>query len=185
MLTQLKLPFRFDAQRLQEDLAALENVDWVDHFVQQNYQGSWSVIPLRCQADARHPVMMIYSNPTCREWVDSPYLEGRIYFQKVLERFQCPLEAVRLMRLTPGSAIKPHRDHDLSLENGHVRLHIPITTNPDVTFFIGDAAIAMTEGECWYLRFSEEHSACNLGKTDRVHMVIDAVVNDWLLSFIP
>lgn len=183
MVTHLKLPLRFDTQRLQRDLAAVENTEWICHFVHQHYEGCWSVIPLRCQADARHPVMMIYSDPACGDWVDSPYLEGCSYFQQVLESFQCPLEAVRLMRLAPGSVIKPHRDHDLSLEHGHVRLHIPVTTNPDVVFSIGNTEIFMAEGECWYLRFSEEHSVRNSGKTDRVHIVVDAVVNNWLLGF--
>lgn len=160
----------------------LEKVIWTDHFVPKNYQGSWSAIPLRCQADAEHPIMMIVSNPVCEDWVDTPFLALCPYFQQVLAVFECPLEAVRLMRLTAGSIIKPHTDHDLCLEDGHARLHVPVQTNPHVTFTINNSPMTMKAGECWYLRFADEHSVKNLGETDRIHMVIDVRVNDWLLD---
>jgi hypothetical protein len=35
-------------------------------------------------------------------------------------------------------------------------------------------------GSSWYLRLSDPHSVVNRGITDRVHMVIDAEVNDWV-----
>jgi hypothetical protein len=35
-------------------------------------------------------------------------------------------------------------------------------------------------GSCWYLRLADPHSVINGGDTDRVHMVIDATVNDWI-----
>jgi len=38
---------------LARDLANLSAVEWIDHFVKQNYEGDWSVLPLRCSAGAR------------------------------------------------------------------------------------------------------------------------------------
>ncbi len=55
---RLRLPFSFDAGLLARDLEALPGA-WIRHFVEQNYSGDWSVIPLRGPAGARHPVMMI------------------------------------------------------------------------------------------------------------------------------
>lgn len=98
----------------------------------------------------------------------------------VLDAFNCELRSVRLMRLTPGSSIKEHNDHDLDAEHGMARLHVPITTNPGVTFRLNGSEVAMAPGEVWYLRLSDPHSVTNLGGTDRIHLVIDAVVNDWL-----
>jgi hypothetical protein len=40
----------------------------------------------------------------------------------------------------------------------------------------------MTAGSSWYLRLSDPHSAANRGTSDRVHLVIDAVVNDWVAA---
>jgi hypothetical protein len=38
----------------------------------------------------------------------------------------------------------------------------------------------MRPGECWYLRLSEPHRVDNDGHDERVHLVFDARVNDWL-----
>lgn len=177
---QLRLPFDFDPSALQQDLDSLSRSEWIDHFVPQNYEGEWSVIPLRAQAGATHPVMMIFSNPSATEFVDTPILDRCPYFREVLATFQCPLLAVRLMQLTPGSIIKEHADYDLSFEDGVVRFHIPVTTNPDVDFRLNGRRLTMTSGSCWYLRLSDPHSVANRGTSSRVHLVIDATVNDWI-----
>lgn len=177
---RLRLPFSFDPERLAGDLQRLSAVAWIAHFVQQNYEGDWSVIPLRGKAGATHPVMMIFSDPVCREFADTPMLAACPYYREVLATFKAPLQAVRLMRLTAGSAIKEHSDHDLSFEDGTVRLHIPVTTNPYVEFYLNRERVVLDAGSCWYLRLVDPHSVVNKGGTDRVHMVIDAVVNDWI-----
>lgn len=177
---QVRLPFDFDVDALQRDLESLSRGEWIDHFVPQNYEGEWSVIPLRAQAGATHPVMMIFSNPSATEFVDTPILDRCPYFREVLATFPCPLLAVRLMQLTPGSIIKEHADYDLSFEDGVVRLHIPVITNLDVDFRLNGRRLAMTPGSCWYLRLSDPHSVANRGTSSRVHLVIDATVDDWI-----
>jgi len=180
MQDYLKLPLTFDPVLLKQDLNLLQECEWIDHFVTQNYEGNWSVLPLRGPAGAEHPVMMIYSDPTCSDFSDTPYLDQCPYLREVLGCFKSELHAVRLMKLAAGSKIKEHRDYDLSFEDGVVRLHIPITTNPEVKFYLNQERIIMGEGECWYLRLSEPHRLMNDGETDRVHIVIDAAVNDWM-----
>ena len=177
---RLRLPFTFDPGLLVRDLQSLASVDWIKHFVKQNYDGDWSVIPLRGTAGARHPVMMIYSDPTATEFEDTPMLQGCPYFREVLGTFACPLRSVRLMRLTPGSQIKEHTDLDLSVEEGTARIHIPVTTNSEVEFYLNRSRIVLEAGSTWYLRLSDPHSVHNKGPSDRVHMVIDVVANDWI-----
>jgi hypothetical protein len=177
---RLRLPFTFDPDLLARDLAGLSAVGWIGHFVRQNYDGDWSVIPLRGKAGATHPVMMIYSDPTCRDFADTPMLAACPYFQQVLANFAAPLQAVRLMRLTVGSVIMEHSDHDLSFEEGTVRIHVPVVTNPDVEFYLNRRRVVLEAGTSWYLRLSDPHSVVNRGTADRVHMVIDAEVNDWV-----
>jgi Aspartyl/Asparaginyl beta-hydroxylase len=177
---RLRLPFSFEPELLARDLQSLSAVDWIKHFVSQNYEGDWSVIPLRGKAGATHPIMMIYSDPTCREFADTPMLAVCPYYREVLATFQAPLQAVRLMRLTAGSVIKEHADYDLSFEDGTVRLHIPVVTNPDVEFYLSRKRVVLEAGSCWYLRLADPHSVANNGGTDRIHMVIDATVNDWM-----
>jgi mannose-6-phosphate isomerase-like protein (cupin superfamily) len=84
------------------------------------------------------------------------------------------------MRLTPGSVITEHSDHDLCFEHGSVRLHIPITTNDGVVFELNRRRVILEAGSCWYLRLSDPHSVANRGDADRVHLVIDAGVNEWV-----
>jgi hypothetical protein len=177
---RLQLPFTFDRDLLAADLRRLSAAPWINHFVTQNYQGDWSVIPLRGPAGARHPVQMIYSDPTATAFEDTAMLADCRYFRAVLDTFACPLQAVRLMRLTPGSIIKEHCDHDLCFEQGSVRLHIPITTNEGVVFDLNRRRVTLEAGSCWYLRLSDPHSVTNRGDTDRVHLVIDATVNEWV-----
>ncbi len=177
---RLRLPMRFDPALLVRDLQGLHTVPWIKHFVAQNYEGDWSVIPLRGKAGATHPVMMIYSDPSCRDFADTPMLAACPYYREVLDSFAAPLQAVRLMRLAPGSVIKEHADNDLSVECGTVRFHIPVVTNPHVEFYLNRERVVLEAGSCWYLRLADPHSVINGGATDRVHMVIDATVNDWI-----
>jgi hypothetical protein len=44
---RVKLDLTFDVKLLQQDLERLQTSDWIDHFVNQCYEGDWSVIPLR------------------------------------------------------------------------------------------------------------------------------------------
>lgn len=174
----LRLPFTFDPRLLRRDLERLSSSYWTQHFVRQNYEGDWSAIALRCAAGATHPVMQIYSDPTTTVFEDAPALALCPYFREVLARFSCPIQSVRLMRLTPGSRIKEHRDYDLDVEAGTIRIHVPVTTNPGVEFVLNGSPVILEPGSAWYLRLSDPHCAANNGVTDRVHLVLDAIVDD-------
>jgi hypothetical protein len=91
---------------------------------------------------------------------------------------------VRLMRLARGSIIKEHRDHDLAFEHGTVRIHVPVTTNDGVDFRLNGVRCVMLAGSAWYLRLADPHSVADRGETDRVHLVIDATVNDWVADLL-
>lgn len=180
MTDRVRLALRFDAAAMRGDLARLAASDWVDHFVPEHYSGTWSVLPLRAPAGATHPIQMIYPDPGCGTYVDTPLLAKCPTFRRVLAALQCPLQAVRLMKLAPGSAIKPHSDFDLAFEQGRARLHVPVATNADVELVLNGTRVVLREGECWYLKLSDTHAVTNRGATDRIHLVIDALVNPWL-----
>ncbi len=184
MPDRARLPFAFDPAALQADLATVEAMNWVDHFVKQNYEGQWDVLPLRHVAGATHPIMQAYSPPDATEFVDAAILDRTPAFRAVLDAFQCPVKVARLMRLTPGSLIREHADHDLAADWGQARIHVPVTTNPGVTFLLNRRPVAMAPGEVWYLRLSDPHAVTNEGETDRVHLVVDCVANDWLTAMI-
>jgi quercetin dioxygenase-like cupin family protein len=183
MIATAKLPLLFDPERLHADLAKIAQEDWVAHFNKNDYEGDWRVVPLRSVGGrARH----IYSDPAVKPtgFAPTPILQQCPYFQGLLAAFECPQSSARLMSLGAGSRISEHRDHTIDFEEGRARLHIPIVTSPAVEFYLAGERIVMNEGETWYLDFSEPHSVYNAGRADRIHLVLDCVVNDWLRSLI-
>ena len=42
----------------------------------------------------------------------------------------------------------------------------------------------MEAGSAWYLRLIDPHRVVNGGSSDRVHLVIDAEMNGWLLNLL-
>jgi len=177
---RLRLPMRFDPDPLANDLRAFEASDWWAHFVRSNYDGEWTVIPLRGPAGEVHPIRMMYSDPAASVFEDTPMLAQVPAIRGVLAAFHCPLQAVRLMRLAPGSRIKEHQDHDLDAAGGIARLHLPIVTSPEVDFRLNGTTVVMEPGSVWYLRLSDPHSVDNRGSLDRVHLVMDVLTNPWL-----
>lgn len=177
---RLRLPFTFDPTLLARDLTNLSSTSWTRHYVRANYDGDWSAIALRGPAGEKHPLRQIYANPTCRTFADTPLLDACPYFREVMATFRCPLRTVRLMRLTPGSVVKEHFDHELGFEDGMVRIHIPVVTNDRVEFVLNGSRVVMAAGSCWYLRLSDPHSVANRGTEDRVHLVVDGFVDGWI-----
>jgi hypothetical protein len=181
-VAHLKLPMTFDVARLQADLAAILPDEWRPHFNTSYYDGLWSGVALRTTEGAHVP---LYPDPSKNTYVDLEVLKRCPYIEEVLARFHCPLQLVRLLKLAPGSNIKEHRDYNLSYEDGEVRVHIPVQTNPEVEFAVAGQPLPMAEGECWYINFNLPHRIHNRGATDRIHLVIDCVLNDWLRGMFP
>jgi hypothetical protein len=181
MLNSLKLPFRFATDRLNEDLARIQSSDWVPHFNMQEFEGDWCVAALR-SVDGEEK--QIYPDPAAgtERFADTPLLAACPYFQEVIAAFHCPKQSVRLLRLGAGSRIKEHRDHCLGFDDNQLRIHIPVATSPEVEFYVSGERIVMREGEAWYISFNLPHRIYNGGVTDRIHLVIDCEVNDWVRS---
>jgi len=178
VIKYIRLPFRFDAKLLQQATNQITQQHWKLHYQTKHYTGGWTVLSLR---SINGNTDNIYVSPIENElYENTSFLEQSEYFKEVLSTFECELKAVRLMKLEPGAVIKEHRDADLAFEKGEIRLHIPITTNPLVDFFLDKERMELKEGECWYMNFNLPHALENKSNEDRIHLVIDAVVNDWV-----
>jgi hypothetical protein len=179
MISTLRLPIDCDLPRLQADLGRVAPAGWHPHFNTGYYEGDWSGIPLRGQPGIHVP---LYTDPNRTDFADLAAMERCDYVPDLLARLQCPLESVRFLKLAAGASIREHRDFGLRFEEGVVRLHVPVHTHPDVAFELDGAAVTMAEGDCWYLNFDLPHRVANRSPYDRVHLVIDARVNDWLTN---
>lgn len=178
ILKYLQLPFHFDPYRLQQETSRLAGAQWQLHYQTRHYEGAWSAIPLRSVEGQAENIFV--SPVETATYADTAFLIRSSYFNEVLATFQCPLKAVRLLKLNTGAVIKEHRDADLCFEKGEVRFHIPVVTHEEVEFILDNERIQLKEGECWYMNFNLPHSIHNKSGIDRIHLVIDAVVNDWV-----
>ncbi|AGA92230.1 aspartyl/asparaginyl beta-hydroxylase-like dioxygenase [Thioflavicoccus mobilis 8321] len=180
MYRYCRLHLDFDATALGAALAQAEKCGtWLPHFVTGNYEGDWSAIPLR-SVDGHADNIYSLSTVSPEAYRDTPQLAAAPYLREVLAAFQCPQTSVRLLKLAAGSVIKEHRDQGLTFGDGSVRLHVPVRTSPQVEFYIEDEQVVMGAGECWYIDATLPHRLANRGERDRVHIVIDCLVNDWL-----
>jgi hypothetical protein len=182
MVTALRLPYTFDSLALKSELGNIGANEWSPHFNPQYYEGVWSGVALRSVGGT---ASQLYADPSKSKcYADTPVLNRCRYFKEVLATFACPLETVRLLKLEAGSRILEHRDFDLGQRYGVVRFHIPVQTSPDIEFVLDGARVSMREGESWYLDLSLPHRVDNAGQADRIHLVLDCVVNEWVRSLI-
>lgn len=77
-----------------------------------------------------------------------------------------------LARMAPGGVIKPHRDANAAAKWPH-KIHIPLLTNDNVTFFVEDTGYRMPEGEAAEVNNMAVHSVRNEGDTDRIHLIFE------------
>lgn len=181
-LRKAKLPLEFDAERLRLDAARFATSEWQPHFNIHNYEGEWSVVPLRA---VKGGLSAIFPDPNAPEgYAETPLMERCEYVPELLRSFECELQTVRFLKLAAGSKIRRHRDYELGLEDGFVRVHVPVITNHAVEFTLDDEPVTMLPGEAWYLNVNFYHSVVNAGSTDRIHLVVDCVVNDWMREMI-
>ena len=79
---------------------------------------------------------------------------------------------VMLARMVAGGVIQPHRDANPAAKWPH-KIHVPLITNPDVTFYVEGARRHLVEGEAVEVNNMETHSVENRGKTDRIHLIFE------------
>jgi hypothetical protein len=182
MILACKIPLRFDPGRLGADLGTIAASDWTPHFNTREYVGDWSGVALRVSARAGAGSRLLAGLNAGSEFVDTPILDRCPYFREVLSAFRCPLKSARLLKLGAGASILEHRDYDLGLDDGEARVHIPVATNAMVEFLLDGRRVIMNEGEAWYLELNRRHSVRNRGATDRVHLVVDCIADDWFHS---
>ena len=181
MKVAVRLPLNFDPDGLRADLDQIDSGEWVTHFNAGYFEGAWTGVALRATSgDTRG----LYADPSASDYADTSVMRRCPHLAAATRMLRCPLKSVRLLKLSASSHIREHRDHDLGWDAGEVRLHVPIITHPEVDFFLNGQRVVMREGECWYLDLGLPHRVQNRGTIDRIHLVIDCQLNDWLRAVI-
>ena len=183
MICFSKLNLNINVHLLQHELNdLLTGNKWMPHYNTADYTGNWHVLPLRTPGgNSDNPFADLFSH---KHFENTALLNTLPQTCLLLEELKCEILSVRLLNLQAGSIIKAHRDIELAFEQGEARIHIPIFTNPDVEFYVDEDRVVMNEGDCWYINANIKHRVTNKGKADRIHLVIDCKVNDWLTKVI-
>ncbi|USD30819.1 aspartyl/asparaginyl beta-hydroxylase domain-containing protein [Pseudoalteromonas sp. SCSIO 43201] len=181
-----RLPIGINNASMCSEVSRLLTKSWNPHVNHRDYVGDWDVLPLRCQLEHTnaHPILQCFAMGDGSEWKNLPLMDSLPTIRSLIWSLQCDVKSARLMRLKPGAYIKPHRDRGLCLCKGEVRLHVPILANDEVLFLVNGKVVPMAVGELWYINADKTHSVKNNGGNDRVNLVIDCVVNEWIAEHI-
>jgi hypothetical protein len=79
---------------------------------------------------------------------------------------------VMLARMAPGGVIHPHRDENPAAKWPH-KIHVPLQTNEDVTFYVDGVAYHFDEGEAVEVNNMGLHAVENRGATHRIHLIFE------------
>ena len=174
-----RLNLHTDIDNLRSETEQLmQSGEWLPHLNEKHYTGEWQVLALRSPGGNLKHIVADQMNGS--SFIDTALMDQLPSVKKFIAELECPVMSVRLLNLKSGAIIKPHRDLDLCFEKGEARIHIPVFTNEGVEFMLDEERLLMKEGECWYINANLRHSVANHGGTDRIHLVIDCMVNEWL-----
>jgi aspartate beta-hydroxylase len=189
-----RLPLRFDVERLQADLALLEELPWPPErpFIMRTpslartmtyHDGKWRGLALRSQGGDRERTDP--GGPGLDAFADTDLLAGAPALREVVDSLDCEKRSVRLLLLPPGAEVHAHTDPYHGFRYGQLRLHVPIRTHAGVRMWFGDRAYHWPAGELWYADFGRPHAVENRSPVTRVHLVVDALVTPALLRLFP
>jgi len=169
----LKLPVRFDAETLEAEVRSLPPSAWVPHAT--GFPGNEAV-----------RLVTVGGQPTDAfegPMRPTPNLTACPYIQQVMAELGGVWGRSRLMGLGAGAEVPEHVDSHYHWRT-HLRIHVPVITNPKVEFTCGGETIHMAPGECWVFDSFRWHEVHNRGEERRVHLVLDTVVTPHLWDLI-
>ena len=169
----IQLALTFDARVLLAEAEALGEQAWRPH--PEGHRGNWALPLVALDGDPSNDGVKGRMRPT-------PALVRSPYFRQVLAALDVPIGRTRLMRIDGNSEAGEHVDVNYYWQQ-RVRVHVPIQTDPAVTFSCGAQRTHMREGECWIFDTWRLHNVTNPNPTRRIHLVADTVGSDAFRAF--
>jgi len=169
----LKLPIRFCADTLAAEIRALPEPAWVPH---PNQIPGNDAVPLVTPGGR---ITDRFEGPMA----PTEHLLNCPSIMQVMAEIGGVWGRSRLMGLGPGAQVPRHVDINYYWRT-HVRIHIPIITNPGVLFTCGEDKVHMAPGEAWVFDSFRMHDVQNRGTEKRIHLVLDTVPGERLWSLI-
>lgn len=169
----LKLPRRYDAAALAAEVAALPPSAWLPH-------------PGKLPGNDAVPLITpggTVSNGFAGAMAPTAQLAACPYIMQIMADLGAVWGRSRLMGLAPGSDVPEHVDVGYYWRT-HLRVHIPIVTEPAVSFTAGGETVHMAAGDCWVFDTFQMHRVRNLGSAKRIHLVLDTVGGERLWDLV-
>jgi hypothetical protein len=165
---------KVDVAALREEVLAIPEPIW-------DFENSSKPNDYRALDRTRHILFRFVD--TTRDWRrshDRPLWEAwRARIEPILRRAVAPygyangvFPRVMLARMPPGGEIKPHQDTNVAARWPH-KIHVPITTNDRVAFWIDGRAYHLPVGEVFEVNNMAVHAVRNDGDTDRIHLIFE------------
>ncbi|SKB15748.1 hypothetical protein PL11201_80057 [Planktothrix sp. PCC 11201] len=182
----ISLPIKIDQKRLLADFHNVySNFVETGHF--DNIYGGWKSIGLITSGgevgETRNESM------TNKPYAPTPALEFCPYIKKFLDDLPTQKTRIRFMSLAPGAIIDWHHDNMLTVDKmtgaTEARFHIPIITNPKISFKMCHDICKWEAGNFYYADFSFPHAVKNNSNESRIHLVMDLMPNDEIRSLFP
>lgn len=158
----LRLPWRFDAEALSNEVTGLSDDDWLAH--PSGLPGNSAVPLVSVNGEMNHAFDGAMKA--------TRVLSSSVYLNQTVASFNEVVARSRLMRLEPGAEVAEHVDFNYHWVS-RVRIHVPIITDPGVVFYCGDESVHMCAGESWLFDSWRRHRVVNASNVRRVHLVID------------
>ena len=163
-----------DISRLREAVIAIPEAVWdMENANKPNRFGALDV--------TRHIIFRFVSNfSDWRRSDDKPlWAEWRPILEPVLAAATAEygyargaFPRVMLAKMAPGGVIHPHRDANPAAKWPH-KIHVPIQTNENVTFYVDGTAYHFAAGEAIEVNNMGLHAVENRGSSDRVHLILE------------
>lgn len=168
----LQLPLQFDASQLAQEIASFEDAAWKPH--PAGYEGNDFLPLISAFGDPNNEGFRGPMRPT-------PHLTAaRPYLLEVLGALGAVLGRTRLMRLSGHAEVSEHVDVNYYWRE-RMRVHVPIVTQPTVSFHCAETTVHMAPGECWVFDTWSLHRVINDQTHSRVHLVVDTVGGEGML----
>lgn len=161
----LQLPVSFDAGVLAREIEALGPDVWRPH--PQGFPGNDALTLISVDGDPASDAVRGPMRPT-------PHLLACPYLMQAMHSLGAVWGRSRLMRLAGQAEVTPHVDINYYWRE-HMRVHVPIVTQPTVRFVCDEAELNMREGECWTFDTWRRHNVHNDDHRQRIHLVADTV----------
>jgi Aspartyl/Asparaginyl beta-hydroxylase len=160
----LKLPRQYCAETLAAEVLALPRSAWIAH-------------PGKLAGNDAVPLITpggLVTNGFAGPMEPTESLLACPYIMEIMADLGAVWGRSRLMGLAPASDVPEHVDVGYYWRT-HLRLHIPVITNPGVEFTCDGQTEHMKAGECWAFDSFCLHNVRNRGTEKRIHLVLDTV----------